>query len=184
MMPQKKNPDLLELMRGRTASVIGHGNAVAVLLKGLPTSYHRDLQQDKEHLFAVVDIVSDSLEVLLPLLEGFSIKQERVAEDLERGYLMATDLAEYLVEQGVPFREAHRQVGRLVGYCVDNLISLSEVPVEKLLEFLPDSEIDPAQFLVPRKALERRKHKGSTGFSSIESQLETWRSWLGARTGS
>ncbi|HUV14441.1 MAG TPA: argininosuccinate lyase [Acidobacteriota bacterium] len=184
MMPQKKNPDLLELMRGRTASVIGHGNAVSVLLKGLPTSYHRDLQQDKEHLFAVVDIVSDALEVLIPLLEGFSVNQERVAENIEGGYLMATDLAEHLVEKGVPFREAHRQVGRLVGYCVDNSISLSEVSLEKLREFLPDSEIEPAQFLVPRKALERRKHKGSTGFSSIESQLGTWRRWLGTKSGS
>ena len=184
MMPQKKNPDLLELMRGRSASVIGHGNAVAVLLKGLPTSYHRDLQQDKEHLFSVVDVVSDSLEVLVPLLEGFSINLERVAETTENGYLMATDLAEHLVEQGVPFREAHRQVGRLVGYCVENSVALSEVGVHKLREFLPESEIDPSEFLVPRNALERRKHKGSTGFSSVQSQLETWRGWLSTKRGS
>src|SRR5690606_14558729 len=93
MMPQKKNPDLLELMRGKASSVIGHAHALTVLLKGLATSYHRDLQQDKEHLFAIVDIVGDSLELVPLLVRGFTIDRDRTAPALQAGCLLSSELA-------------------------------------------------------------------------------------------
>jgi argininosuccinate lyase len=112
------------------------------------------------------------------LVHGFSLNEEEISDNLDRGFLMATDLAEHLVERGVPFREAHRQVGQLVAYCVDNSIGLSELSLEQIREFLPASQIDSTDFFSPRGALVRRVHRGSSGFSSIEFQLQTWRSWL------
>ncbi|MEJ2144461.1 MAG: argininosuccinate lyase [Acidobacteriota bacterium] len=181
MMPQKKNPDLLELTRGKTASVIGHSQALTVLLKGLPTSYHRDLQQDKEHLFAIADIVEDALKVLQVLLEGFEVRREQAAKALSQGFLMATELAEYLVARGVPFRSAHRRVGELVRHCVEEGLELHELPEEELLRLIPEADADVLSVLDPRCVLTRRTHSGSTGLGPVEKQLGDWRSWLAER---
>ncbi len=184
MMPQKKNPDLLELMRGKTASVLGHCTAVAALLKGLPTSYHRDLQQDKEHLFAVCDIVADSLEVARVLFDGVQIRSDRSRAALDRGFLMATELAEYLVGRGVPFRVAHRKVGELVRHCVDAGIELHEAPDEDVRRLVPEAGEDLRQVLQPEAALERRTHRGSTGRRAVLQQLENWQRWVSERRAS
>ncbi len=184
MMPQKKNPDLLELTRGKAASVIGHTQALMVLVKGLPTSYHRDLQQDKEHLFAVADIVSDALEVLGLLLEDFEVRRDRSSSALEHGFLMATELAEYLVARGVPFRAAHRRVGEVVKYCVAEGLELGTLPLDELLRLVPEADRDVRSVLDPQAVLTRRTHPGSTGLGPVEKQLESWRQWLGARTSS
>lgn len=184
MMPQKKNPDLLELTRGKTASVIGHSQALTVLLKGLPTSYHRDLQQDKEHLFAIADIGGDALQVLQVLLEGFAICREKASKALEHGFLMATELAEYLVARGVPFRSAHRRVGELVGHCVAEGLELHELPTDEVLRLLPEADRDVISVLDPRCVLTRRTHSGSTGLEAVEKQLDDWREWLAARRSS
>ncbi|MFZ0430440.1 MAG: argininosuccinate lyase [Acidobacteriota bacterium] len=178
MMPQKKNPDLLELMRGKAASVIGHSQAVTVLLKGLPTSYHRDLQQDKEHLFPIADIVGDALEVLHVLLEGFEVRRQVAAAALSRGFLMATELAEYLVGRGMPFRSAHRRVGEVVRHCVSEGLELHQLPTAEILRLVPEAGPDVASVLDPQSVLERRTHPGSTGRRSVEKQLESWRKWL------
>jgi argininosuccinate lyase len=178
MMPQKKNPDLLELTRGKAASVIGHCQGLTVLVKGLPTSYHRDLQQDKEHLFAVADIVEDSLGVLQVLLEGFELRTERMNEALSHGYLMATELAEYLVARGVPFRSAHRRVGEIVHHCVDRGLELHELPLDEVLRLVPEADRDVVRVLDPQSVLSRRTHAGSTGLGPVERQLEGWQRWL------
>jgi argininosuccinate lyase len=174
MMPQKKNPDLLELTRGKAASVIGHSQALTVLVKGLPTSYHRDLQQDKEHLFAVVDIVTDSLEILGLLFEGFRVREERAAEALSGGFLMATELAEHLVGRGVPFRRAHRLVGELVRYCGEKGIGLEDLTIEELRGRIPECDENVRAVLRPEAALARR-HKGSTGLGPVRDQIARWR---------
>ncbi|MGW8179995.1 MAG: argininosuccinate lyase, partial [bacterium] len=181
MMPQKKNPDSLELMRGKTASVIGHANALTVLLKGLPTSYQRDLQQDKVHLFETVDLVTDSLEILGVLLSGFVLQTERSRAELKDGFLMATELAEYLVGKGVPFRSAHASVGRLVAFCIEHDKRLEELSSEELCSVIPECDAEAVAALQPEKVLETRTHKGSTGLSSIETQLTHWRDWTGSR---
>lgn len=178
MMPQKKNPDILELMRGKTASVLGHTHALAVLLKGLPTSYHRDLQQDKEHLFAVSDTVSASLELLPVLLSGFQVRSQRVEKALQEGFLMATDLAEYLVRRGVPFREAHRQVGSLVAHCVRENCFLHELSLKTLRRHAPACQEDVLAVLQPSSVLQSRRHRGATGVVPVEEQITFWKGWI------
>ena len=174
MMPQKKNPDLLELTRGKTASVLGHASAIASLIKGLPTSYHRDLQQDKEHLFSAVDMVAGTLDVIPLVVSDFKVNQKRVEKALRQGFLMATDLAEYLVTREVPFREAHQRVGKLVAYCVDEGLTLEQVPLEKLQEFAPECGPEVSEVLRFESFLKRRWHKGSPGLVSIEGQIAEW----------
>jgi argininosuccinate lyase len=178
MMPQKKNPDALELMRGKTASVIGHAVALAVLTKGLPTSYHRDLQQDKEHLFPAVDLVTDSLEIAALLLSRFTIIVDQAESGLRGGFLMATDLAEYLVGKGVPFRQAHEKVGRLVGWCLEQRKALEELSWDELHELLPEADEDALEVLDPGRVLHRRLHKGSTGLTSVEEQIKNRQRWI------
>jgi argininosuccinate lyase len=174
MMPQKKNPDLLELTRGKTASVLGHTSAITSLLKGLPTSYHRDLQQDKEHLFSAVDTVADTLDIIPLVVSDFEVNQKRVEKALKQGFLMATDLAEYLVTRDVPFREAHQRVGKLVAYCLDEGLTLDQVPLEKLKQFAPECGPEVSEVLRSESFLKRRWHKGSPGLVSIEEQIARW----------
>ncbi len=174
MMPQKKNPDVLELTRGKTASVLGHTTAVAILLKSLPSSYHRDLQEDKPHLFEVVDTVTDTLHIFPILARQFQLKRRKLERDLQGGFLMATDLAERLVSQGVPFRRAHERVGGLVAECLRNDQQLQDLSPEQFQEFLPELSGEVAEVLEPSSVLSLRNHKGSTGLASIRQQLDEW----------
>ncbi len=178
MMPQKKNPDILELARGKTASVLGHVTALSVLVKGLPSSYQRDLQQDKEHLFPAVDIVTETLQILPVVVRDFQIDSARTEAALGSGFLMATDLAEYLVSKGVAFRSAHEQVGRMVAYCSDQGLALEQLSLEKIQELAPSSDPDIREVLQPRGVLRRRVHKGSTGLESIDRQIRDWEQWI------
>jgi argininosuccinate lyase len=178
MMPQKKNPDVLELARGKSALVIGHAAGFCTLLKGLPSSYNRDLQQDKEHLFGTTSTVADTIHILPLVIVGFDIRHERVRPFLREGFLMATDLAEYLVRKGVPFRSAHEKVGRLVAKCVQEGLTLDEVPFEALRQMIPECAEDVAGCLNPETVLTARNHKGSTGLASIDAQLKYWKQWL------
>ena len=178
MMPQKKNPDILELARGKAASVLGHVTAVSVLIKGLPSSYQRDLQQDKEHLFPAVDIVIETLQILPAVARDFQIDSVRTEAALSSGFLMATDLAEYLVSRGVTFRSAHEQVGRMVAYCSEQGLTLEQLSLEKIQEFAPGSDPAVREVLQPRGVLQRRVHKGSTGMESIDRQIRDWDDWI------
>ena len=179
MMPQKKNPDVLELSRGKTASVLGHTQSVASLLKGLPTSYHRDLQQDKVHLFAVTDIVDSTLAVLPTVIQRFSIETARYQDLLDNAFLQATDLAEYLVRRGVPFRKAHENVGALVARCLDRGITLRDLTTQDLQEWNPVCDAQALQVLDPESTLHSRSYPGSAGLSSTREQIEYWRKRLG-----
>ena len=117
IMPQKKNPDVLELIRGRSARVIGDLTTLLVLVKGLPLAYNRDLQEDKEPLFDAFDTVEACLELAAVVVDGARFRADRIAERLDEGFLDATTLMEYLIQQGVPQRTAHEVIGRLVGLC-------------------------------------------------------------------
>ena len=181
MMPQKKNPDVLELARGKTASVLGHTAAIGSLIKGIPTSYHRDLQQDKEHLFAVVDLVSETLGILPVVVLRFKVNRERTQQALQEGFLMATDLAEYLVARGVPFRVAHEQVGKLVSHCLDRGVSMGELSLETIQKFAPQVGPEVREVLKPESLLRRRWHKGSTGLVAVEQQIDHWNEWIEGR---
>jgi len=178
MMPQKKNPDVMELARGKSALVLGHTAGLSSLLKGLPSSYNRDLQQDKEHLFPAVVTTGETLGILPLVVSGFKIRRDRVEPFLEEGFLMATDLAEYLVRRGLPFRTAHEKVGQLVADCVREGSRLGDLPVEKIRSLIPEAGDDVMTVLSPAGAVRQRRHRGSTGLESIRQQLGFWQDRL------
>ena len=171
MMPQKKNPDSLELIRGKTARVIGNLITILTLQKGLPTSYNKDLQEDKEPLFDTIDTIKIVLEVLKNVIDTLKIKKENMLKDID-SFIYATDLADYLVKKGVPFREAHKIIGNIVGYAVDNNIDLWEIPIEKYKEFSPLFEGDLYRIFSPEVSTSLRSIFGGTGEKSIKRQLE------------
>ena len=130
IMPQKKNPDVAELIRGKTGRVYGHLVSLLTILKGLPMTYNRDLQEDKEPLFDTVDTLKASLGVLAAMIGRLTFNRKRMEKGAEGGFSTATDVAEYLVSKGVPFREAHGIVGKLVAFCLQNGKTLTDLTLE------------------------------------------------------
>ncbi|MBC7325086.1 MAG: argininosuccinate lyase, partial [Moorella sp. (in: Bacteria)] len=137
MMPQKKNPDVAELVRGKTGRVYGHLMGMLTILKGLPLAYNKDLQEDKEALFDALDTVKGCLLVFAPMLATAKFRVERMREDAARGFAAATDVAEYLVRKGLPFREAHAVVGSLVLYCLEQGKSFQDLTLAEWQSFSP-----------------------------------------------
>ncbi|MHB1042199.1 MAG: argininosuccinate lyase [Eubacteriales bacterium] len=135
MMPQKKNPDVAELVRGKTGRVFGSLTALLTMLKGLPLAYNKDMQEDKEALFDAVDTVKNCLTVFRPMVETMRVKKESMAAAADEGFTNATDLADYLVRKGLPFREAHRVVGNIVLHCVERKKSLGDLTPEEYRGF-------------------------------------------------
>jgi len=180
MMPQKKNPDILELVRGKTGRVIGDYTALLVLLKGLPLSYNRDLQEDKEALFDAVDTVSGSLRMMSLAVEGMSFETGRIAEILSKTELLATDIAEDLVRLGVPFREAHAIVGRIVAHAAERNLALERLPDADLRLFCDRFPPDYAATLSPAGSVSRRSHTGGPAPETVVRRLaEIWQEVFG-----
>ena len=171
MMPQKKNPDVLEISRGKTGQVIGHLIDLLINLKGLPMTYNRDLQEDKRGLWASLDTVESVVKILASLLENVEVDEKLALAGLEKGYSLATDIAEYLVLKGVPFREAHLKVGKLTGWCIENKISFDELTFEQWREHIPEVGEDILKILSPRESVNRRNTYGGTGFSQVKIQI-------------
>src|SRR5919107_1238767 len=132
LMPQKKNPDALELVRGKSGRVFGHTLALLTLIKGLPLTYNKDMQEDKEAVFDTCDTLSASLEVAATVLRNITLREDRTREAASRGYMNATELADYLARRGLPFREAHEAVGRAVLHALSRGLELHELPLEEL----------------------------------------------------
>jgi argininosuccinate lyase len=162
MMPQKKNPDVAELARGKAGRVYGALLALLTLLKGLPLSYNRDLQEDKEPVFDAVDTIRQTLDVLPPLVKAIKFRPERMRAAAAEGFLNATDLADYLVMKGVPFREAHEMVGRIVRECLDTGQRLEDLPLQRLRHFSRAFEADVAKYISLEGCVERRRSVGGT----------------------
>jgi argininosuccinate lyase len=179
IMPQKKNPDAYELMRGKTGRIIGDLNALMITLKGLPLGYSKDLQEDKESLFDAVDSVLAMLAVLPEMLRTARFEDERMA-DAAGGFALATELADFLAARGVPFREAHYAVGRLVRRCEELDVSLEEVPLEELLAAHPALSELPDGLLTPLGSVHNKRSAGSTAPGSVEEQLRAAREFIGA----
>jgi argininosuccinate lyase len=177
VMPQKKNPDAYELLRGRAGRLIGDLNAVLVMLKGLPLGYSKDLQEDKEPLFDAVDAVLPMLAVLPEMLHTARFGGERMAE-AAGGFALATELADFLAARGVPFREAHRAVGGLVRRCEALGVPLEEVPDEELAAAHPALAELPRDLLTPGGSIANKRSPGSTAPRSVELQLEEARRFL------
>jgi argininosuccinate lyase len=179
IMPQKKNPDAYELMRGKAGRLIGNLNALLVTLKGLPPGYSKDLQEDKEPLFDSVDSVLAMLAVLPEMLRTASFNGPRM-KAAAGGFALATELADYLAAHGVPFREAHRAVGQLVRRCEELGVTLEEVPAEELTAAHPILAGLPRDLLTPEGSVANKKSTGSTAPASVEEQLERARKVLGS----
>jgi argininosuccinate lyase len=171
MMPQKKNPDVPELIRGKAGRVYGHLMAVLTLMKGLPLTYNRDLQEDKIPLFDTVDTVKASLSLMKELLREIKIRKERMRAAAQEGFMNATDLAEYLVARGVPFRSAHGIVGSIVRYCVEHGRRIEELSLNELRRFSPKIGLDAYKYLDVEAVVERRKAIGGTAAANVRRRL-------------
>ena len=160
MMPQKKNPDVAELIRGKSGRVFGHLQALLTMLKGLPLAYNKDMQEDKEALFDAVDTVKKCLITFLPMLETIQVKKDVMAEAARGGFTNATDLADYLVRRGMPFRQAHSTAGQVVLYCLQKNLTLDQVSLEEYKEFSSLVEEDIYQAIDIKNCVGSRKLPG------------------------
>ncbi|RLN17129.1 argininosuccinate lyase, chloroplastic-like [Panicum miliaceum] len=179
IMPQKKNPDPMELVRGKSARVVGDLMTVLILCKGLPQAYNRDLQEDKEPLFDSVKAILGMLEVCTEFAQNISFNSKRIQRSLPAGYLDATTLADYLVKKGVPFRTSHEIVGRSVQLCVTKNCQLAELHLDDLKAVHPAFEADVYEYLGVENAVNKFISYGSTGSNQVKKQLEDWRIQLG-----
>ncbi len=168
IMPQKKNPDVPELVRGKTGRVFGHLQALLVLMKGLPLAYNKDLQEDKEAIFDGVKTVKGCLEAMTILLgEGISFRQERLAEAVAEDFANATDVADYLAAKGVPFREAYNLVGKVVKTSLAAGKLLKDLTLEEWQQLHPAFETDIYQAIAPKQVVAARNSYGGTGFEQV-----------------
>lgn len=181
IMPQKKNPDAAELMRGRVGRVYGSLMGLLTVLKGLPLTYNRDLQEDKEPFFDADDTVRASLRVMAGMLAGLAFRPERMREALGQGFLNATELADYLAARGVPFREAHHITGRAVAFAESAGKTLEQLTLPELREFSPEIGEDVYEALRYETAVARRNGPGGTGPESIAAQMAELSRWLQKR---
>jgi argininosuccinate lyase len=171
IMPQKKNPDVLELVRGKSGRIFGHLLAVLTAMKGLPLAYQSDLQEDKEPLFDAADTAIGSLRVLAALLPGLGFRPRRMRE-AARGFLLATELADYLVEKGLPFREAHGVVGAIVRDCLQAGKDLDTLSLPELRRYSDRFDREALARLTPESAIERRRSAGGTARRNVERRLK------------
>jgi argininosuccinate lyase len=172
IMPQKKNPDVSELTRGKTGRVYGDLMAILTILKGLPLTYNRDLQEDKEPLFDAIDTVKMALKVNALVVEGMKPKKERMREQARKGFSLATDLADYLAKKGLPFREAHRVVGQLVAYCLDQGKTLEDLSIEEFRKFSPLFEEDVLSLMSVEGSVNSRNVLGGTAREQVVKEIE------------
>jgi argininosuccinate lyase len=172
IMTQKKNPDVAELTRGKVGRVYGDLFAMLTILKGLPLSYNRDLQEDKEPLFDAIDTVEPALSVFQGMLATARFNTERMYQATQKDFSTATDLADYLVRQNIPFRRAHEMVGKLVAYCLDQNKDLTELTVDELKEAAPEASEEALEVLSVESSVNSRKVYGGTGRSDVERQLK------------
>jgi argininosuccinate lyase len=171
LMPQKKNPDVLELIRAKTGRVFGHLTGLLTTLKALPLAYNRDLQEDKEPLFDTIDTIKPSLAVLAEVLKALKIKKDALYRSTADGFLLSTDLADYLVLKGLPFRKAHEVVGRIVRYCLDRQRDLTALSVPELKRFSPLVQKDVFEYLTVSGSLDRKCQTGATARRQVLRQI-------------
>ena len=181
IMPQKKNPDMPELIRGKSGRVVGNLMTVLTVLKGLPMTYNRDLQEDKEPVFDTVDTVNQSLTVMAELLSGLSFNRETLEHATETGFMTATDLAEYLVRKNIPFRQAHSIVGKAVAFCIENTKELTDLTLEELQVFSDVIAEDVFGVLGAEGSANSRNTSGGTAITQVEKALESAEAELGIR---
>ncbi len=171
IMPQKKNPDVPELVRGKTGRVIGNLQALLVLMKGQPLAYNRDNQEDKPPLFDTVDTVSICLQVYAEMVPHIAVKRDNCRAAAAKGFSTATDLADYLVKKGLPFRDAHHAVGSAVGHAAQKGCDLSDLSLEELRQFSPLVENDVYERITLEGSLNARNHYGATAPAQVRAAI-------------
>ncbi len=181
IMPQKINPDVLELTRGKTARVLGNLQTLMILVKGLPTAYNRDLQEDKPALFDSFDTVEICLELSAPMVADSELKRKAIAERLDRGYLDATTLMEYLIRRGLPQRSAHHLVGALVALAMERDVRLADLPLDDFRQMHADLDESVYEILGVENAVRAFVSYGSTAPNEVKKQVARWSEKLGAQ---
>ena len=172
IMPQKKNPDMAELIRGKTGRVYGNLLGLLTVMKSLPLAYNKDLQEDKEGMFDTVETILNSLDVLAGMLSSMQVNQAKMQQSTENDFSNATELADYLAEKGLPFREAHEIVGKLVLDSIKHGKNIQDWDLEELQAYHPLIEEDIYIYLRPETAVRRRNSLGGTGFEQVKYQIE------------
>ena len=171
MMPQKKNPDVPELVRGKTGRVIGHLMAMLTTVKALPLAYNKDLQEDKEGLFDAIDTIKFSLAVFAQIITGMKVREENMRRAVEEDFSNATDLADYLVKKNLPFRQAHEVSGKLVHYCIERGVYLKDLSLAEFKKFSEKFEEDIHDAIKPETCVNSRNSLGGTSQSQVEMQI-------------
>ncbi|NQN49503.1 argininosuccinate lyase [Streptococcus suis] len=172
IMPQKKNPDMAELIRGKTGRVYGNLVGLLTVMKSLPLTYNKDLQEDKEGMFDTAETILVSIDILAGMLATITVHKEKMAQSTEKDFSNATELADYLASKGMPFRQAHEIVGKLVLECSKAGYYLQDVPLERYQEISDLIELDIYTALQSKTAVQRRQSLGGTGFESIRWQIQ------------
>ncbi|NJD22365.1 MAG: argininosuccinate lyase [Melioribacter sp.] len=175
LMPQKKNPDIAELVRGKVGRVYGSLFGLLTVMKALPLAYNRDMQEDKVHLFEAVDTTKDCLHLTSELLKHAHFNKKRFEKELNGDLLLSTDLVDYLVRKNVPFRKAHNIVGKIVAVCVDQNIKLNQLSITEYKKVSPKFENDIFKLLTALASVKNKKSQGSTSPQEVEKQLKYWK---------
>ncbi len=178
LMPQKKNPDIAELIRGKVGRVYGSLFGLLTIMKALPLSYNRDMQEDKVHLLEAVDTTKECLLLGSALIKNTNFKKDRFEKELDGDLLLSTDLVDYLVRKNIPFREAHNIVGAIVAFCVDNKKKLNEISLEVYKKFSTEFEEDIFRLLTSCASVNNKRSGGSTSPAEVQKQLNFWQKKL------
>jgi len=170
-MPQKKNPDIAELVRGKTGRVYGDLVNILTVMKGLPLAYNRDMQEDKLPMFDAADTLEGCLNVLAKMLSRIKFKKKRFEDELKEGFSTATEIADYLVRKGIAFREAHRITGKIVRACLDRGVGLASLPLAEFRRYSPAFQSDIFRYLDPQLSIQQKRSSGSTSPEEVEKQI-------------
>ena len=176
IMPQKKNPDIAELVRGKTGRVYGDLITLLTMLKGIPLAYNKDMQEDKEAIFDSLDTLNQCLKTFKPMLETIKVNKENMRNAAKKGFINATDLADYLVKKGMAFRDAYKISGSLVAYCIDKNIVLEDVPLEVFKEYSNLFDMDVYPEINIERCTFKRTSQGASAIESVEAQIKALRS--------
>ena len=172
IMPQKKNPDMAELIRGKSGRVYGDLISLLTICKGLPLAYNKDLQEDKIPVFDAADTLKASLNIFREMILTMEVKKDNMESAAKYGYMNATDAADYLVSKGIPFRDCHEIIGKIVLHCINKGIAIEEMTMDEFKSFSPAFEEDIYEKIDIRNCIKAKKSKGSTSFASVKKQLE------------
>ena len=176
IMPQKKNPDIAELVRGKTGRVYGDLITLLTMLKGIPLAYNKDMQEDKEAIFDSLDTLNQCLKIFKPMLETIKVNKENMRNAAKKGFINATDLADYLVKKGMAFRDAYKISGSLVAYCIDKNIVLENIPLEVFKEYSTLFDMDVYPEIDIERCTFKRTSQGASAIESVDAQIKALRS--------